>query len=171
MNVLDEIRGSKKKPKELVNYLAHEVKTENKLMEQLARCLEEGSSVEKGMCAEVMELVTKDRPELAVNYLEDVIKHIDDKEPRMKWETSRIVANVSGIAPEKAANAIPKLLMNTQDKGTVVRWSAAFALTEILRNNSNCRKEIVPKLTEIANSEQNNGVKKIYLKTLKTIGK
>jgi len=63
------------------------------------------------------------------------------------------------------------LLKNTKDKGTVVRWSVAFALGEIAKNNPKAAKILLPKMNELVKKEQNNGVKNVYLKALKVIGK
>jgi hypothetical protein len=48
---------------------------------------------------------------------------------------------------------------------------AAFALSEIIKNNPSVREELVPKIEGIVKSEKNNGVKNVYLKALKTISK
>ena len=68
--------------------------------------------------------------------------------------------------PDKVKDAVPKLLENTKDKGTVVRWSAAFALTEIVKSNPEMQKELVPEFKEILERENNKGVKNIYVKYL-----
>lgn len=44
---------------------------------------------------------------------------------------------------KKVKEAVPKLLENAKGKGTVVRWSAAFALTEIARSNSELQEELI----------------------------
>jgi hypothetical protein len=171
MRVIDEIRGSKTKPKELVVFLAENVKKDGKLFAQLVDCLKNGSNVEKGVCAEVMEYVTKDKPELAVPYIDDIVGYINYDAPKVKWETARVVGNVAQRFPEKASKAVPRLLLNTGDGGTVVRWSAAYALTEIAKNNLRLRKKLVPGFLEIVAKEENSGVKNVYLKALKIIGK
>lgn len=66
---------------------------------------------------------------------------------------------------------IDKLLINTKDTGTVVRWSAAFALGEIIRYNVKIRKTLIGKIEIILEKEQNSGVKNVYLKALKVICK
>ena len=53
----------------------------------------------------------------------------------MRWEACRIIGNVAKKFPDKVKEAIPRLLENTKDKRTVVRWSAAFALTEIAKSD------------------------------------
>ncbi|PIR08168.1 hypothetical protein COV53_04350, partial [Candidatus Gottesmanbacteria bacterium CG11_big_fil_rev_8_21_14_0_20_37_11] len=84
---------------------------------------------------------------------------------------ARVIANVSQRYPERAAKAVDKLMLNTKDKGTVVRWSAALALGEIAKYNLNIRTKLIPKIEAILEKEQNNGVKNVYLKALKAINK
>ena len=56
-------------------------------------------------------------------------------------------------------------------EGTVIKWSAAISLTEIARNNPKTRKELLPFITKMAETETQSGVKKIYLKALKMLEK
>jgi len=44
----------------------------------------------------------------------------------VKWEACRIIGNVAQEFPDKVKEAIPKLLENIKDKGTVVRWNVAL---------------------------------------------
>jgi len=169
MATIHEILKSKKKPKEVVTLLAQKLKSDKGLVVNLIRCFENGSVAEKGNCMEAIEYVTKEAPEFAENCLDFVIKQINDKAPRVKWETARIIGNTAQKFPDKAKETIPKLLENTRDKGIVVRWSAAFALTEIAKNNPKLQKELIPKFHEIVKRESNKGVKNIYLKYLKGI--
>jgi hypothetical protein len=55
------------------------------------------------------------------------------------------LGNLAQKYPTEAEKAIPKVLVNTKDKSTVVRWCAAFALTEIAKSNPAIRKEVGPK--------------------------
>jgi hypothetical protein len=86
-------------------------------------------------------------------------------------ESARVTANVAKEFPAEAAKAVPGLLINTKDEGTVVRWAAAYALTEVAKYNKDIRKKLVKKFEEITVKENNNGVKNIYIKALKKIEK
>jgi hypothetical protein len=81
------------------------------------------------------------------------------------------IGNLAQKFPKEVEKAVPKLLVNTKDESTVVRWCAAFALSEIIKNNPGVREELVPKIEGIIKNEKNNGVKNVYLKALKTINK
>ena len=171
MRILGEVQKSKRKPKELVAFLAEKVRIDEELFGELVDCLKTGTDVQKGICAEVMEYVTKDNPELAGPYLDSIIAYINYDAPKVKWETARVVANVSRRSPESVAKAIPKLLLNTEDTGTVVRWSAAYALTEIAKHNPELSLNLVPRFVKIMKKERNSGVKNVYLKALKLLTK
>jgi len=169
MKILEEIRAWKGKPKELVVFLVKSVREDKTLFSQLVDCLKNGSEVEKGTCADVMKNVTKDEPELAAPYIEELIEHINDKAPRVKWGVPESIGNIASKFPDKVEKAVPNLLINTKNESTVVRWCAAYALSEIVKNNSKIRITLVPKIEEIVKYEANNGVKNIYLKALKGI--
>ena len=169
MKILDEIKTTNKKPKELISFLTEEIIKDEKLFNQLIEGLIRGSDVVRGICAELIKQVTKDKPEYALPYLDIIIENITYKAPRVKWGTAEAIANISQKFPEKTENAISNLLVNTKDSSTVVRWCAAYALTEIAKNENNLVKRLVPIFKEIIEKEQNNGVKNVYLKALKVI--
>jgi len=169
MKILDEIRGWKRKPKELVIFLTKSVKEDKTLFAQLVECLKSGSDVEKGTCADVMKNVTKDEPEIATPYINEMIEYINYKAPRVKWGVPESIGNIAQKFPDKVENAVPKLLINTKDDSTVVRWCAAYALSEIVKSNSKIRGTLIPKIEEIVKNENNNGVQNVYLKALKAI--
>ncbi|TDX11802.1 MULTISPECIES: HEAT repeat domain-containing protein [Petrotoga] len=98
---------------------------------------------------EAIEYITKENPEFAENCVEFVIAHIIDKAPRVKWEACRIIGNVAQKLPDKVKEAIPKLLENAKNKGTVTRGSTAFALTEIAKSNQDVQRELIPAFKEI----------------------
>jgi hypothetical protein len=100
-----------------------------------------------------------------------LIEYINYKTPRVKWGTSEAIANIAQKFSNKTEKAIPNLIVNTKDASTVVRWCAAFALTEIAKNENNLAKRLVPMFKDFVEKEQNNGVRNVYLKALKIIGK
>ena len=171
MKILEEIRSWKGKPKELVAFLTESIEKDEKLFSQLIEILRTGSDVEKGTCADIMKHVSKDKPEILVTYVDDIVEYINYKAPRVKWGVQESIGNMAQRFPKEVEKAIPKLLANTKDESTVVRWCAAFALSEIAKNNAGVRKELVPKIEGIIKNEKNNGVTNVYLKALKTINK
>lgn len=171
MNLLEEIRKSNKKPKELVLFLSSAVKKNKSLLNPFETLLKTGNVAERGICMEVLEFVSQEKPEYAKSYVAVVISYLTDPAPKVKWEAARVIGNIALKFPEEALKAVPNLIKNTGDKGTVVRWSAAYALSEILKNNKPARAKLLPQVEAALKKEKSNGVKNVYLKALKTISK
>jgi HEAT repeat protein len=170
-DILADMRSWKGKPGALNDRLIGMVTKDPSLVDAVFEALEAGNDKEKGVCLEVLEAVTREHPDRASDRLAVIIKLIDHKAPKVRWESSRIVANLACKFPTGAAAAIPALLANTSDKGTVVRWSAAFALGEIMKHNMKERKALLSRIEAILKREQNSGVRNVYLKAIKSIGK
>jgi hypothetical protein len=170
MEGIQEILKSDRKPKEKVSLLAQKVRENEKLFDQLAKCFESGSTADKGTCIEVMECVSKDKPNIILHHLDFIIEHVNFPAPRVKWEAARVLGNVAQKHPAEVSKAVPRLLQNANDTGTVVRWSTAYALTEIAKNDPNSQKILIPRFKEILRKEKNQGVKNIYTKALQSIG-
>ncbi len=71
---------------------------------------------------------------------------------------------------EDVEKILPTLFVNTKDESTIVRWCAAFTLSEIAENNRKLQKELASMFNEILKTEKNNGIRNVYLKALKAIG-
>lgn len=171
MQILEEIHGWKGKPKELVVFLTSQSVADPVVFSQIIGTLIGGSKVEAGICAEVVEQVSKEKPKAVAPYINELINQINNKFPRVKWGTQEAIGNLSVKYPAETEAAIPNLLINTKDDSTVVKWCAAYAISEIAKNNPATRASLVPKMNVIAEIETNNGVKNVYLKALKKIGK
>jgi hypothetical protein len=167
MEIVREIERWKGKPKELVSDLSHKVVDDEKLFVRLVDCLKTGSEVDKGICMEVMKYVTRERPQYALPYVDTIVAHINDEAPKVKWGTAEVIGNVAQGFPDRVSLAVPRLLRNTGDSGTVTRWCAAFALTEIAKHSEKQREALTAKFGEILAKEKNNGVKNVYLRALK----
>ena len=59
--------------------------------------------------------------------------------------------------------------MCIRDRSTVIRWSAAFALTETAKGSTKAQKELIPEFKKILEREDNNGVRNIYYKIFKNL--
>jgi hypothetical protein len=123
---------------------------------------------EKGTCIESLEFATRTKPEFASSTVIDyVIETLTDEAPRVKWESAKVVGNIAHLFPTKLDKAIINLLANTEYSGTVVRWSAAFALGEIIKLKTKHNKDLIPAIKSILKRDEDNAIKKIYLKALK----
>ena len=123
---------------------------------------------ERGTCIEAIEFATKEKPEIAtLNCLRFVSETLLDKAPRVRWESARVIANIAHLYPDKLDKAICNLLTNTEFPGTVVRWSAALALGEIIKLRTKLNKNLVSAIEPILRREDDNAIKKIYQAALK----
>jgi HEAT repeat protein len=124
----------------------------------------------KATCIEAFEYATKIRPEMAdIVCLEFVTKSLTDKAPRVRWESAKVTGNIAHLFPRNLDAAIINLIINTEHKGTVVRWSAAFALGQIIKIKTRHNKELIPSIETICKREEKNSIRKIYLDALKKV--
>ena len=171
MNRIKDILSLNVKPKEKVSKITQLILGDPNTIQQLIDNFVEGSDVEKGTYAEVLKHVSKNDPIIVEPYIDELVEYVNHKANRVKWGIPETLGNLAEKYPKKVDKAVPNLLINTRDKSTVVRWCAAYALSKIALYNLDIQDELVDKIKEIVNRERNNGVKKVYLKTLKQIEK
>lgn len=164
---VEQILKSKTKPKEKQGQLVEALKNGQIELEELLGFYKSAKDPEKGTLLSAITKITKDNPEFINHQIDFVIDQITYKAPRVKWESSEIIANIAEKYPEKTALAIPNLVGNIDNEGTVVRWSTAFALTAIAKHNKKTNNELIPLFEEQLGEEVNQGVRKIYEKALK----
>lgn len=117
----------------------------------------------KATCIEAFEFASKNKSDIVSEDAFDfVCKTLNEKAPRIKWESAKVIGNVANLHREKLDNALDGLLRNAQNEGTVVRWSAAYALGEILKLKTSHNAKLLPRLEQIAAEEEKNSIKKIY---------
>jgi hypothetical protein len=170
-NALLEIISSDMKHKEQVEVMTAMAGSDQTALAELFDMLKNGTDVQKGTAAEVMKFVSKEKPVVMVPYIGTLIDYIDYNAPRVRWGCPEAIGNLAPKYPHEVERAIPKLLGNLNDKSTVVRWCAAFALTEIAKYNLEKQDELVVIIRHLITVEQNNGVKNVYIKALKEIEK
>lgn len=174
MNKIEEILQSKIKPKEKQTKLVKAVCEKNISAKDFISFFESASGVDKGTCADAMKHISASNPEILAPYIETFLKYINHQLPRVKWGVAEAIGNMSKDYPEKAAKAISYLLKNTTNEKTnttVIRWCAAYALTEIAKNNPKTRKQLLPIFEKIIKGEKNTGIKNVYVKAQKAIEK
>lgn len=141
-------------------------------MEELLAYAEKQKATNKATCIEAVEYATKKQPTIAdKNLLDYVTNALKDEEPRVKWESAKVIGNIAKLFPNQLDKAISKLLPNTENTGTVVRWATAYALAEILKLKTENNKTLLPALAALCEKEEDNGVKKKYLDALKKVKK
>jgi hypothetical protein len=77
-----------------------------------------------------MEFASKTNPGIINDKgFEFAIESLKSDAPRVKWESAKVIANTAHLFPKMLNKAVGNLLINTEHSGTVVRWSAAGALS------------------------------------------
>jgi hypothetical protein len=136
--------------------------------EELMAFAETSKDAEKAACIEAIEYATKQNPALADEAVFLwVTAMLADKAPRVKLESARVIGNIAHLFPAKLSKAITNLLANAEYDGTVVRWSAAYALGEILKLKTKHNTTLLPAIEAICAREEDSGVKKKYLDAMK----
>ena len=172
MKIIEDILKTKIKPKEKQVKLAEAVVSGKISAKEFITFFESAKDTDKGTCAGVMKNVAAQKPEIFAPYIDILLKYINHPLPRVKWGIPEAIGNLAKDYPDKVAKAIPYLLKNTTDdkiNTTVIKWCAAFTLTEIAKHNSRTRKELLPIFENLIKTERNNGVRNVYVKAVKII--
>lgn len=131
-----------------------------------------GKDPVKATCIEALEFATKKKPTIAdETMLSFVTDTLTEKAPRVKWESAKVIGNIAHLFPAKLDSAVSNLIANSEHEGTVVRWSAAYALGEILKLKTKHNTELLPAVEALCEREEKNSIRKIYSAALKTLRK
>lgn len=135
---------------------------------ELITVAESAKDSSKATCIEAMEHTTRTNPELITTEgLQFVTRSLLYKAPRVKMEAARVIGNTAKIFQTELETAIANLLQNADDIGTVVRWSSAFALREIVKSQNPLADKIIPDMEAIRNREEQKSIVKIYDEALR----
>lgn len=168
MNFSELLNDKSIKPKEKTEALSKWILTNPKEINSIIEFAKTSKDPVKASCIESLEFVTKTNPEIANSAcLEFVSKTLTEKAPRVKWESARVIGNIAHLYPDKLELAINNLLINSEHSGTVFRWSAAYALGQIIKLKTSINKDLIPTAEAICEHEEKNSIKKIYFDAIK----
>lgn len=168
MTLEELIKDKTVKSKEKVDIISKWIIDTSLPTDELIAFSEKSKDPVKATCIEALEYATKQNPNLAdETVFSFVTKTLTEKASRIKWESAKVIGNTVHLFPENLDQAITSLLDNTKHEGTVVRWSAAFALGEILKLKTKHNATLLPVLEDISEKEEKNSIKKMYLDTIK----
>jgi hypothetical protein len=141
-------------------------------VQQLIDAAKAEVDVNKATIIESMEFASKAKPDIINDKgFAFAIESLKSDAPRVKWESAKVIANTAHLFPKLLNKAVGNLLINTEHSGTVVRWSAAGALSKIIQCKTNLNKDLIPAIEAIEKREQDNAIKKIYQQGLKKAAK
>jgi hypothetical protein len=172
MNRIDEIFKLKLSPKEQKNKLITEVLNGKIDIDDLMNYFVKINYQTKNICADVLVAVSSKQPELFEDYINILFNYIAYDSPKVRWGVQETIGNLAMVYPTKVEPAVPLILKNTKKSKmntTLVRCSAAYALTEILKDDENIQQELLQEIHEIIASEENEDIVNVYLNGLKLI--
>ncbi len=170
MNVQEILNNKAIKPKEKTEALSQLILDDPKKIDEFIILAKASKDPIKATIIESFEFATKLKPEIANKLMLEFVSHtLTEKAPRVKWESAKVIGNIAHLFPKQLDIAINHLLVNTEHTGTVVRWSAAFALSQIVKLKTPVNKELIPAIETICEREEKNSIKKIYQEVLKKI--
>jgi hypothetical protein len=168
MDITELLNNKNIKPKLKTETLCHWLLDKTISTNQLIQFATNSKDALKATCIEAIEFATKQQSDiLNTTDFDFVLSGLEAKAPRIKWESAKVIANTIHLFPEKTDLTIHRLLPSTEHSGTVVRWSAAMALAEIIKLKTPINKTLIPIVNTILKREEKNSIKKIYLSALK----
>lgn len=168
MDITSLLSDKATKPKEKTETLSKWLLDNKISADTLIAFAETAKDPAKATCIEALEYATKQKPSIAnKKTFQFVTQTLTAKAPRVKWESAKVIGNTAHLFTDKLDDAIKNLLDNSEHEGTVVRWSAAFALGEILKLKTKRNKELFPAFEAICKREEKSSIKKIYLDAIK----
>ena len=156
------------KPKEKTEQLSAWVCANPMAVSLLIEFASKSKDPVKATCMEALEFASRNHPDLAAeNWFDFALAGLVEKAPRIKWESAKVIGNIAGRFADKLEPAIEALIKQAGHEGTVVRWSAAFALGEIVKLKKADLGWLRNTLEQLAADEEKNSIQKIYLSALK----
>lgn len=158
------------KPKEKSEILQRWLLDEVLKVDDLLAYAENSKDPVKGACIEALEYASKSRPKIVTRSgFQFLTRMLSATAPRVKWESAKVIGNSAHVHADQLASVIQGLLDNSEHEGTVVRWSAAFALGEILKLNTALNAELLPAIEAILQREEKTSIRKVYAHALKMV--
>ena len=168
MNLNELLKSKDIKPKDKTVMIANAVLDGDLSIKDIIDLTSSFKDPAKATCMEAFEYATNKNPEVAnIELFGFAENNLSSKAPRLKWESAKVIGNIAHLYSDSLETAIPSLLENAKDDGTVVRWSAAYALTQIFLLPKYSNDEFRCILQDICESEEKASIKKIYVKVLK----
>jgi len=119
----------------------------------------------------VEEVSNKHLRSLEAAWLQWAEPYISSENNSCRREASRIVGNMAAQYPDLLDDAIERLIKNTSDEGTVIRWAAAYALSRMVVLDRYAKGDLYDRLVAVCDREEDSGVKNQYFKALKKAAK
>lgn len=168
MYLIEIFTNKSLRPKEKTKALADCILTEEIQISELLTFAASSKDAIKATCIEALEIVTQQHQiTIDESVLHFVGQNLASKAPRVKWESAKVMGNIAKLFPHQIEHYLASLILNTKHEGTVVRWSAAYALSQIILLQTEANQTLLPVANQILASDEKNSIKKIYQQALK----
>ena len=171
MTVHEILHNKTYKAKEKVLHLSEGLQNNNLPLIDFIEEIHRAKESDKANCIEALAYVAEQQPSiLTEEALTLLIQTLGSaKAARVKWESAKAIAYLIPHYPNQLTDAVNQLILHINDEGTVVRWSIATALAEIVKMKSPSNTHLIPLLKNQLEIEEKNSIKKIYQKALKEV--
>lgn len=171
-NIEDVFSNKNLKPKEKTELISKWVSINLDSIGILVKFASSAKDPVKASCIEALEYLTKDNSDsLDEESFTFVSNCLSENSPRIKWESARVIGNTAKHFINRLDIAIANLLINSEHEGTVVRWSSAYALGEIVKLNTMLNSDLIPAIEAVIKREEKNSIRKIYQDAIKKVVK
>jgi len=113
MNIEQIFQDKSIKAKEKVTTIGDWLLKNELSLEELLVFADNRKASDKATCIEAVEYATKKQPAIAdeslLAYVTDSLKH---DEPRVKWESAKVIGNIAKLFPDQVQKSILNLLLN-----------------------------------------------------------
>lgn len=124
----------------------------------------------KAVCIEALTHVAEKKPQLLTEEaLLVLIECLSSQAARVKWESARAIGYTIFNYPHQVDYALEHLIAHMNDDSTVVRWSIAFALGEIVKMKTSKTPVLIHFLEQQIEKEEKKSIQKIYQQALKKV--
>ena len=153
--------------------MAKQIRGRSEYLTEISDYCQGASDGDKAICLAAVNHISKDDPTFVEKHLDFIMNQINNRSAQVKLEAGEIIANAAKAYPDRVSKAIPELVTMAKDEASIVRWGAAFALTEIAKNNNNpkTRRELIRFFKAEAKKEKLGTVRSLYLDALAVLVK
>ena len=168
MDLTELFKDKNLKPKEKTEWICRGLSDKTLLINELIQFASSQKDPVKATCMEALEMLTQKNPEQSTTTIFlFACDHLSSKAPRVKWESARVIGNTVHLHQADIEKALPGLIDNSTQEGTVVRWSAAYALSKIIILKTAHNQILIPLAENVIAKEEKNSIKKIYANAIK----
>ena len=143
MSVLDKLRGGDLRSIGRSNEVAGDIEANVSLFETVFRGLYDSDPIVRMRSADVIEKVTRGRPELLLKHKKEIISILkNDEQQEVCWHIAQMIPRLK-YTPEEKKEIVGGLNKYLAHKSKTVRVSALEALTDLAEKNQRILKEVI----------------------------